>query len=273
MKYEFTNDGEGKKLSELISENVSGVSIGAVKHQIKVGEVRVNGVKTRIDCALAIGDIIGVFFPESFVKSPEVKIVYSDDNIAVADKPAGVDTEHNLVSILKNEHSGEFYPVHRLDRNTSGLVILAKTSESEKLLADAIKKRSISKFYRALVYGHFNEKDFTASAYLVKDEKSSLVKIYKNEVHGSLPITTRFKTVEEFDSFSDVEAELITGRTHQIRAHAAFLEHPILGDGKYAPRFVLEKFDYKYQQLRAVKLIFDGLKGKLAYLNGLILQV
>ena len=273
MKYELENDIRGKKLTELISENVGGVTLNVIKHQIKIGEVKVNGVKVRDNIALESGDRVSLFMPKDAVRMPPVRTVYLDYNIIAVDKPVGADTEHNLVNMLNEVYGTQYYPVHRLDRNTSGLVLLAKDRDSERLLSDAIKARSIRKFYRALVYGHFDEKEFTDTAYLTKNDKKSTVRVSDEKSDGALQIITKFRVTAEFDDYSEVEVELVTGRTHQIRAHAAYLGHPILGDGKYAPRDVLEKFDYKFQQLRAVKLIFGGLKGKLSYLNGLTLQV
>ena len=140
-------------------------------------------------------------------------------------------------------------------------------------MMQAIKERKIRKFYRALLYGTFESKEFTAVAFLVKDEKNSVVKVYRDSVREGKRIETRYKVLEEHGDYSDVEIELVTGRTHQIRAHSAFLGHPVLGDGKYASREVLNKFDFKCQQLRAVRLEFDGLNGKLAYLNGKVIRV
>ena len=273
MKYKFTNEVDEKLLFEFLSENIVGLRTNVIKRQAKLGEIKVNGVKTKENVRLISGDRVDIFLPQNSLTIPCVEVVYRDDNIVVVYKPAGMDTENNLVSALKADMGGDVFPVHRLDRNTEGLVILAMDGESKNILMQAIKDRKIGKFYRALLYGTFESKEFTAVAFLVKDEKNSVVKVYRDSVREGKRIETRYKVLEEHGDYSDVEIELVTGRTHQIRAHSAFLGHPVLGDGKYASREVLNKFDFKCQQLRAVRLEFDGLNGKLAYLNGKVIRV
>lgn len=272
MKYRFTNEADEKKLYEFLSEKIVGLRISVIKRQAKLGEIRVNGLKTRENVKLSAGDYVDIFLPENSLCEPPVEIVYSDENLIIVCKPSEMDTENNLVAALRRSE-GDLFPVHRLDRNTQGLVILARDKETESLLVKAIKERKIRKFYRALLYGNFDIKEFTAVAYLVKDEKNSIVKVYRENVKNGKRIETRYKVVEEFYGYSDVEIELVTGRTHQIRAHSSFLGHPVLGDGKYATREIIDKFDYKSQQLKAVRLVFKELNGKLSYLNGKIIEV
>lgn len=271
MKYGFTNDAEGKKLLELLSEQIDGVALASLKKQLKLGEIRVNGKKIFENISLGIGDEVTIFLPEKFVRPIDVDIVYSDENIIVCDKPINTDVENNLVRILSAEF-GKVYPVHRLDRNTRGLVIFARDSESADILKEAIKSRKITKIYRALLLGKFNEKEFTAKAYLQKDGGNSKVKVFAEPRVGSLEILTHFKILSEAENFSEAEITLITGRTHQIRAHAAFLGHPVLGDGKYGIQQKSE-FGFKCQQLEAVRIVFGGLKGKLSYLNGKVVSL
>lgn len=273
MKYCFTNEREGKKITELLSEQIDGLSLSQINRQLKLGEVRVNGKKVRSNEQLSKGDKVGIFIPEGFLKTPTVKIVYSDENIIVVYKPVNVDTENNLVRIAENQIGRKVIAVHRLDRNTEGLVILALDTETEKLLVKAIKDRKIIKIYRALLLGHFDDKEFTATAYLKKDEEKAKVSVYPTYQSGTKKIVTRFKVIEEADGYSDTEIELVTGRTHQIRAHAAFLGHPVLGDGKYSDNEINDRFGFRFQQLRAVKLIFAECEGKLGYLNGKTISV
>lgn len=273
MKYSFVCEEDGKNIKRFLSENIDGFSLAKIDRQLKLGEIRINGKKTRENILLSFGDKVDIFIPESMVEAPVIETVYEDDNIIVVFKPVNTDTENNLVRLVSSKIGLKVFAVHRLDRNTEGLVILAKDRETESLLMRAIKERKIIKTYRALLSGTFENKKFTATAYLKKDEKAAKVNVFSLPVSGAKEIVTRFETVAEYAGYSDVEIELVTGRTHQIRAHAAFLGHPVLGDGKYSTNSINNKFGFKRQQLRAVKLVFGGCKGKLEYLNGKVIKV
>lgn len=268
MKFKFTNEKGGKTLVSLLSEQIDGLSLSVIKKQLKMKEIKVSGKRVNKDIVLERGDTVEIFLPKDTLIKQEPRVVYDDENIAVVYKPCGMDTENNLVRSLADRYGFSLLPVHRLDRNTEGLVILAKDTETEKLLIAAIKNRLIDKFYRALLYGNFAEKQFTAEAYLKKDSANSMVFISKAWIKGSEKIATEFRLIENFDGFCDVEIRLITGKTHQIRAHSAFLGHFVLGDGKYGDNKINRTFGYSYQQLKAVKLIFGKLEGKLQYLSG-----
>lgn len=267
MKNTFIAEDSDKTLLAFLSEKATGVGVSALKKQIKIGEVRVNGIKTRTDVPLKAGDTVTIFVPMKAVKEASVATVYEDDNIIVVCKPIATDTENNLVDILFEERGKRYIPVHRLDRNTEGLVILAKDVESEKLLLKAIKSREIIKTYRALLYGNPEKDEFEARAYLYKDKKNSLVTVTANKKDGGKEIITRYKIVEREKDFCVAEIELVTGRTHQIRAHSLFLGHPVIGDGKYTFGKASER-GYKHQQLKAVKIVFKEIGGKLSYLKG-----
>lgn len=267
MKYCFVNEYSGKTIVQLLSEKIDGFSLSQIRKQMKLGEIRVNGTRTRQNTALSVGDSVSVFVPDGMIETPVIETIYEDDNIIVVNKPCNADTENNLVRIVSDKIGAPVFAVHRLDRNTEGLVILAKDKEAEGLLIQAIKDRKIVKVYRALLLGSFEQKSFTATAYLKKDSGKSKVEVFSKPIDGAKKIVTKFEVLAEYDGYSDVEIELVTGRTHQIRAHTAFLGHPVLGDGKYSENAVNEKFGYRVQQLRAVKIVFGGCKGKLEYLN------
>lgn len=269
MKYVFTNEKIGLRLTEFLSEKISGITLSQLKKQLKLGEVKINGKRVKENALLCDGDCVEIFLPQRAVRMPQVITVYEDENILIADKPANVDTENNLVQILQVQKGLALLPVHRLDRNTEGLVILAKDEESERLLQEAVKNRTVLKIYHALLYGNFDKKEFTDEAFLKKDAANGLVTISRQKETASKKIITAFKILADYDGYCKAEIQLITGRTHQIRAHAAFLKHPVLGDGKYGNGAANRKFGYKRQQLKAVCIRFDGLKGKLSYLNGM----
>lgn len=202
-------------------------------------------------------------------------IIYEDGNILVAYKNEGIVTDGDKsLTTLVNGYLGEYgkhaEPCHRLDRNTDGLVIFAKNPEAEAEMLQAIKERKIEKFYLAGLKGTPKNKSATLKAYLWKDSKKSTVYIYDAFKKGCVPIETRYKILEQLAGGNcQAEIQLISGRTHQIRAHMAHIGHPVLGDGKYGDFVLNRKLGLKTQQLTAYKIIFhfEG-GGLLSYLDG-----
>ena len=194
---------------------------------------------------------------------PQIEKVYEDENILVINKSAGIEVEgeRSLCSILN------CLAVHRLDRNTTGLTILAKNPSSQKELNSAIKEHLITKKYLAEVVGPTSFKNYLMKAYLEKDEKTSMVKIFEKPTKKSVEIKTIFNTLKSNPSSSIVECTLMTGKTHQIRASLAYLNHAIIGDGKYGKNEDNKKFKEKTQKLHCFYLKFDNLKNNLKYLN------
>lgn len=217
------------------------------------------------------------------------KIIYEDKNIILMNKAKGVlshsadeNGKNNIVDRMISylHKSGEYNPecektftpsiCNRLDRNTSGIIIGAKNHEALKEMNEGIKNRKIKKYYKTVVKGEIN-KDILLKGYLVKDEKTNTVKIINKNTKEGKEIYTKIRLLDTNEKFSLLEIDLITGRTHQIRAHLSSIGHPILGDIKYGDKEINKVFKQKYglknQFLHAYKVKFNGLSN-LDYLNG-----
>ena len=252
VKKEYMVEKEGR-ISSILCEK--GFSYNEVLKMLRLKDVRVNDKKVSGDSLVFAGDRLTVFcksepkFFESVFDGEEVLLVY---------KFAGIETE------TLGEMLGVF-AVHRLDRNTEGLVVFAKNESAKKKLDVAFKERRVKKFYLAEVAG-----DFIANAlfkaYLKKDAEKALVKIYDKKVPFSKEIETEIETLKHSKESSLLKVQIIGGKTHQIRAHLAFLGHPIIGDGKYGRREEYKKFNFKHQRLFAYKIAFEDVG--ITELNG-----
>lgn len=217
-------------------------------------------------------------------------IIYEDDNIILINKPVGILShssgekfEENIVDSMVSYliQKGDYVPriektftpsiCNRLDRNTSGIIIGAKNYQSLKAINEAIRIGEIGRSYKTIVKGTIN-KEFREEAYLSKNEDKNKVKIKKGSFEGGKKIATIFKPLKTKNGYTLLEVNLITGRTHQIRAHLSSLGYPIIGDRKYGNPKINQVFKEKYgldnQWLHGYKIEFDGLIGELNYLNG-----
>ena len=228
--------------------------------------------------------------------SSKIDIIYEDENILLLDKKVGLlchpdDKEYidNLIARVKKYlyEKGEYDPdrensftpalVNRIDRNTGGIVIAAKNAESLKILNAQMKERNLKKTYLCVVHGVMERKSGLLEGWLVKDEQKNKVRVYTRPRDDAKEIRTKYKVIENDtkNNLSLVEVDLLTGRTHQIRAHFASIGHPLLGDGKYGTNDLNKKLGYKKQFLYSYKLAFqlDENAGSLSYMNGRVFTV
>lgn len=267
----------GKKLTKFILDSFPHLSTNMLYKALRQKDIKIDGVRTNKDCTIYAGSEILVYIADNLL-CPEINldIIFEDDNILVINKPVCLEVtgENSLTSIVHSKYSDCSFlpmPCHRLDRNTTGLILFAKNEEALNILLDKFQNHEICKKYLALVYGIPKIKHARLEAYLFKDNKKSMVYISDDFKTGYQKIVTSYSVLEEYDNNSSLlEVEIETGKTHQIRAHLAHIGYPIIGDGKYGINSVNKEFGFKYQQLRSYMLKFDFKTdgGLLNYLNG-----
>ncbi|MCL2370085.1 MAG: RluA family pseudouridine synthase [Firmicutes bacterium] len=263
MKVSFESKANGT-LSQLVISEYPYIDIKNIKRQITLKEAKVDGVRVSRDVDVNFGEKVDMFFPESMI--PKVSIKYADDNIVIAYKDAGLETVGQFDLLIKTKYT-DSEPLHRLDRNTRGLVVFARGG-----IVDCLPQ-GVRKFYLAEVVGKVKNNKATLNAYLFKDSKKSLVYISDKAKVGYMPIATAYKVIEYRPHTTLLEVELITGRTHQIRAHLKHIGHPLAGDGKYGDNRFNKEFGFVRQQLCAYKLIFDNMPPPLEYMSGKVFEV
>lgn len=239
-----------------------GFSKSITNQIIKNKDIKFDGKRLCEDDMVFAGQTVVVFAPEK--PSARFSVIFEDENVIVLDK--GCDIEVQGKDSLESAIPGSI-AVHRLDRNTTGVMIMAKNEEAAEALKQAFKDKTVQKTYVCEVFGRPNFKGEVQKAYLVKDANRSEVKIYPNFVQKSVLIETKFKTVKVGEQTSLVTAELLTGRTHQIRAQLAYLGFPIIGDGKYGKNEINRKFKEKYQKLHCFSLKIKKINKKFEYLQ------
>lgn len=242
MKILTVNDKfDNKKLISLLISEFPEASQNTFYKALRKKDIRINDKRISENVTIHTGDNIKIFILDQYLLPtlPNLSIAYEDENILIVNKPKNIEVtgENSLTTILLQNDKYAFckiYPCHRLDRNTSGLVIFAKSEHAFRILTNKFKNHEITKFYKCKAYGIFNKKHDILSAYLFKDKKKSLVYISNNCKNGYKNIITEYKVLEEYikDNYSILEIILHTGRTHQIRAHLAHIGHPIIGDRK-----------------------------------------
>ncbi len=280
----------GQRLDKFLTKAVKSMPASLMYKSIRTKKIKVNRKRCTPEQMLAEGDTVQLFLPpdlfedgaveHAFMKlEPKLDIVYEDENLLLCDKRPGMlsqpddaDEVNTLVGHIKAYlyRKGEYDPTaensftpalcNRIDRNTGGIVIAAKNAETLRTMNERIKERSLTKRYLCAVHGTFgaNEKSGSLVGYLSKDADNNLVTVYKNPRPGAKYARTDYKVIAEKNGLSLVDVELITGRTHQIRAQMSDAGHPLLGDGKYGVNRDDRKIGYKYQALYSYYLEIDG---------------
>lgn len=264
-----------KKLNMFLMNNFNGLKLNTIYKALRKKDIRVNGKRINENIVVQTGDVIDIYIPDNLLFSNislSISTIYEDDNILIINKPNGIEVvgETSLTSILQNKYK-YVLPCHRLDRNTTGLIIFAKNPSTLNILEYKFKNHEIEKHYACLVYGIPKKDSQTLVAYLFKDSKKSMVYISDFPKKGYQKIITSYTILNKFKNNACIlDVNLHTGKTHQIRAHLAHIGYPIIGDGKYGINEINKKFHCKTQQLCSYKLRFNFTleTGLLDYLNG-----
>lgn len=230
---------------------------------LKNKDIRVNGVRVGADMPLQTGDTVCYYLTAKQADKAAFYTVYEDENVRIIDKESGVNSEAVFAALSRE---GEYYFIHRLDRNTKGLMAFARNARTESALLAAFKGKRVEKKYHALCFGSFERSEDVLTAYLKKDGERALVKVFDRLVSGAEKIVTQYRVLDIADGMTKAEITLHTGKTHQIRAHLAHIGCPIVGDMKYGNSAKNKEVKAARQCLVAKRLRFC-LDGEFAYLN------
>ncbi len=297
--FTIEKNDSNQRLDKFLTKSCPKLPKALMYKYIRIKRIKVNGKRAEISTRLNVGDVVDMYINDEFFEKKEtvydfmsasknIDIVYEDENIILLNKKVGLlshpdETEYvdTLITRVKRYlfEKGEWHPdeetsftpalVNRIDRNTSGIVICAKTAEALRVLNQKMKDRELHKIYLCIVHGKMNKEKELLEGYLVKDEKKNKVFVSKKPKEGAKLIRTEYRVLGYRDGLSLLEVNLLTGRTHQIRAHLASVGHPLVGDGKYGTNELNKKTGYKKQCLCSHKLVFDFTTdaGELEYLN------
>lgn len=295
-----------RRLDNFLRKKYPKLTLVHIFKAIRTKQIKVNSKKSSNNYRLQVNDKIDIFINDKFLSQEQnkmdflmapsdINIVYEDKNILLVNKPAGLTVHEDLnfkIDILINrilhylylkkqwdpndEHT--FIPslINRIDRNTSGIVIAAKNAESLRILNEKMRNREIDKYYLATVHGTFFHKSGVLKHYLTKDELQNKVTITNKPINSnSKQIITEYKILNTKNDISKLEIKLVTGKTHQIRAHFAFIGHPLVGEKKYTNKTFSKLNEGIWQDLSAYKVCFKFKTdaGILNYLNNKVFSI
>ncbi len=295
----------GQRLDKFLTKVCPTLPTTLMYKFIRTKHIKVNRKRAQNNMRLEIGDVVSAYINDEFFAAAQPKydflsaptkltVVYEDENILLVDKKQGLlvhpdENEYRDTLIGRIQHylydKGEYDPTeensfkpslaNRIDRNTAGIVIAAKNAEALRILCQKIKDRELDKRYLAVVHGTPKRREATLEGQLEKNEDKNKVYISRHRSCDSRSIRTHYRVIAEKNGLSLLEIELLTGRTHQIRAHMASIGHPLLGDGKYGKLAADKKLGFNKQALCSYKLTFtfDTDAGILNYLNGQSFEV
>lgn len=290
----------GQRLDKFLTKAIPTLPMSLMYKYIRTKKIKVNRARTQQNYVLCEGDEILLFIREEFFESPEkdrsalyritpkLDILYEDEHIMLLNKRPGVlvheDTaaaENTLIMHIQAylAQKGEYDPdeeqsfapalCNRIDRNTGGIVIAAKTAAGLREMNEKIRLDELKKCYLCAVHGKMPKRSDTLRGYLRKNSSTNTVEVSDTEKRGYKEIITKYRVLRERDGMSLLEVELVTGRTHQIRAHLAHIGHPLVGDGKYGVNREDRARGYKFQALYAyrLKFCFEDTSGEIGYLD------
>ena len=296
----ITKENQDQRLDKYLKRILSECSMSFIYKQLRKKNIVLNDKKATGSEKLLNGDSVKIYFSdESFEKlsgatksdpyfsylnglDGKLEIIFEDENLIIINKPASVltqkakDTDVSINELalaylikkgeLSEQAFKQFHPsvINRLDRNTSGIVLFAKTLYGSQVYSKMLKERDVKKIYRAIVVGKITDRQLI-EGYLVKDENTNKVEIFNHPVDATKPIKTEYWPIKALDNnLTLIEIHLITGRTHQIRAHLSAINHPILGDNKYGNISINKKMNIHHQLLHAYSIEFSDSKKYIA---------
>ena len=272
-------------LSNYLKKEFPSIVISKFYQSLRRKDIRVNDTKINKDINIKNGDILTIYISDEFLYdiSKKIKSIYEDENILVVFKEQGILTnsdkndEPTLESIVKENFNDSYVLMHRLDRNTAGLVIFAKTENAKKELFDAFKNGYINKYYSAYVSNSkFSKKHEIIEKYIVTDKENGYSKIYENKIQNSQKIITEYDVIKKDDllDYAILKVKIHTGKTHQIRAVMNYINHPIIGDSKYGKNEINKEFNIYKQLLFADNYTFKFPNNyTLNYLNDINIKL
>ncbi len=298
-KFIITKNDSGQRLNKFLEKAVPKLPSSLMHKYIRLKRIKLNGKRTELAYKLIEGDVLELYINDELFEKPnddtdflkisaDLNIIYEDDNIILVDKKSGIachsddnNDKSTLITHIKAHlyksgawnarDEASFTPAlcNRIDRNTGGIVIGAKTAEALRIMNDKIKNHELEKRYLCLVHGVLPQKSGKFDGFILKHDNENRVSVHKTQVRGAKSALTYYKVLEQREKTALVECTLVTGRTHQIRAHFGNAGFPLVGDTKYGTAKQNQGFPYKYQCLYSYKLQFNfsSPSGILEYLN------